>query len=146
MDKERGFSMIKLMLILVVIGGGVWTTYMILPVYNAYWKVSDTFESVAVTMANASEKDIRQRLPALLSIKYLTAGDVPAEFYDNMEIEADGSTVEISSSYHVTVWLLGPVEDTDSEGAYEEADLQGMDKIRHKARFDYDFEPYGKTP
>lgn len=143
---EQGFSTIKLMLWLVVLGFGVWGGYEVIPVYNTNWKVQDTFDGVVHNMANENEADIRKKLPDLYKIKYLSKGDVPQEYYDNLHIEADGNRVKISSSYHVTVWLLGPVQAVDPDSEYSEADLKGMDKIRHKLRLDFNFEPYAETP
>ncbi len=146
MKNEQGFSMIKIMFWLALIGAGVLVGYKIIPVYNAEWKIQDAFEAVARNMADKDEDAIRKRLPDLLKIKYLAKGDVPQDFYDNIQINADGSKVEISSEYHVTVWILGPVEEVDPESEYVESDLKGMDKIRHKLRRDFDFKPYAKTP
>jgi len=148
MRNEQGFSMIKMMFWGGIIAAGVVYVYMVLPVYNAYWKVQDTFEGVAKTMKNASEQDIRQRLPDLFKIKYLASNDVPQEFYDNMEIKADAGRVEISSFYHTEVWFLGPLEgvDPEAEPKYSEADLKGMDKIRYKLHQEFDFEPHAETP
>jgi len=146
MKDERGFSMIKILFWLALIGAGVVAGYKIIPVYNAQWKVQDTFTALSRNMANSSESAIRQRLPELLHIKYLAKGDVPDEFYENIVINTDGKGVEIFSEYDVTIWLLGPVEGVDPESEYVEVDLKGMDKIRHKARQDFHFEPYAKTP
>ena len=146
MKHEQGFSMIKIMFWLVIIGFGVVVGYKIIPVYNAYWKVQDTFDGVVVRMADKSEGNIRERLPALFKIKYLAREDVPNQFYENLQIKASGGRVEIYSQYDVTVWVLGPVEDVDPDSEYEESELKGMDKIRHKARRDFHFEPYAETP
>jgi len=146
MRNEQGFSMIKLMFWLAVLAALVISGYKIIPVYNAQWKVQDTFEALSRNMASQDEDKIRRRLPEVLKIKYLARGDVPQEFYDNLVINADGSKVEILSEYHVTVWLLGPVEGVDPDSDYAEEDLKGMDKVRHKLRQDFDFKPYAKTP
>jgi len=146
MKNEYGFSMIKLLFIGALIGAVVGAGYKIIPVYNAQWKIQDAFEALSRNMADKDEVRIRKRLPDLLKMKYLARGDVPQEFYDNIVISADGGQVEISSEYHVTLWLLGPVEGVDPDSEYDEADLKGMDKIRHKLRQDFDFEPYAKTP
>lgn len=143
---QKGFSKIGLLFWLAVIGSGVYVGYQILPVYNASWKIQDAFDGVATNMADSTESDIRDRLPELFKIKYLSKHEVPQEFYDNIAIEADGNRVKISSYYHVTVWLFGPVRGVDPDSNYTEADLKGMDKIRNKLRFDYDFEPYAETP
>jgi hypothetical protein len=146
MKHEHGFSMIKLLFWLFVIGAGVMVGYKVIPVYNAQWKIQDTFEAVARNMADSSEREIRKRLPELLKIKYLARDDVPEEFYENIVIKADGRRVEISSEYGVTVWLLGPVEGVDPDSDYDESELKGMDRLRHKARQDFYFEPYAETP
>jgi len=146
MKNEYGFSMIKLLFIVALIGAAVGFGFKIIPVYNAQWKVQDAFEALSRNMANRDEASIRKRLPTLFKMKYLASGDLPQEFYDNIEITADGGKVEISSEYHVTVWLLGPVEGVDPDSDYDESELKGMDKIRHKLRQDFDFEPYAKTP
>jgi len=145
MKQEKGFSMIKTMFWLAVIGAGVFYAYMIVPVYNAYWKVEDTFKGVAESMSDKSESEIRARLPDLFHIKYLAHNDVPQEFYDNIKIEADGTGVKISSYYHLTVWLIGPVEGVDPESDYDPKDLKGMDKLRDKLRKDFEFEPYASS-
>jgi hypothetical protein len=93
-----------------------------------------------------SENDIRKKLPDFLDIKYIEHNDLPEEFYENLEIEADGNQVSIRSSYHVTLWLLGEVSVMDEFGEYDPAELKGMDIIRDKLRFDYDFSPSAETP
>lgn len=146
MKNEYGFSMIKLLIFLAIVGGGVFTGFKMFPVYNNAWKVQDVFDSIARDQASKSESEIRKRLPELLDIKYIEKGDLPQEFFDNIEIKADGSRVVIDSSYHVTLWLLGPVSEMDEFGEYDVADLKGMDIVKHKLRFDYDFEPHAETP
>jgi len=143
---QEGFSVIKLLLVLAVLAAGTWATYNILPVYNAYWKVQDVFEAASRNLADQPEDEIRAKFPDLFHVKYLAHDDLPQEFYDNLRIKADGGRVEISSSYHVTLWLLGPLEGIDPDEAYTDKDLKGMDKLRDKARLDYDFEPYAETP
>jgi len=146
MNHERGFSMIRVLFFLAILGGGVWYGWLLIPVYNANWKVQDVFESVARNMSDESQEAVAVRLPELLKIKYLYHDDVPQEFYDNITIKADGDRVEVSSYYHVTIWPLGPVEGVDPNKEYNASDLKGMDKIRDKFRLDYDFEPYAETP
>jgi len=146
MKNEQGFSMIMVMIWLVLIGAGVVVVYKILPVYNANWKVQDTFDGLVSTMADKSEGKIRERLPTLFNIKYIAKGDLPDQFYENLVIQADGNRVEIYSEYDVTIWLLGPVEGVDPDSDYDESDLKGMDKLRHMARQDFHFEPYAETP
>jgi len=146
MKYEQGFSVMKMMFWGALLAAGVIYGYMVIPVYNAYWKVQDTFEGVSRSMADKTEAQIRARLPDLFHIKYLAPGEVPQEFYDNLEIKTDGGRVEISSFYHVTVWFMGPVEGVDPASDYEDKDLKGMDKLRARLRQDFDFEPYAETP
>jgi len=146
MKYQSGFSMIKILFWILVIGSAVVVGYKIIPVYNAYWKAQDTFEAISRNMADGSERDVRRRLPEVLKIKYVLPGDLPDEFYKNIVIKADGNSVEISSKYHVTVWIIGPVQSVSPDSDYQEIDLKGMDKLRHKLRYDFDFEPHAKTP
>jgi len=146
MQHQEGFSMIKLLLILAVLAAGTWSGYNIIPVYNTYWKTQDALESVTRNLVNQSPQRIRARLPEILRVKYVAQGDLPQEFYDNLEIKSDSGRIEISSSYHITLWLLGPLESVNPDEEYTDKDLKGMDKLRDKARIDYDFEPYAETP
>lgn len=146
MMNERGFSTIKLLMLLAVIGGAVVVGYNVFPVYNTYWKVEESFESVTRNMSNQSVGEIRNRLPEIFDIKYLSRTDLPKEFYEHLEIEADGNRVQIKSSYHVTVWLLGPPVSVDPDSEYKASDVKGMDKLRLKTRLDFDFEPHAETP
>ncbi len=145
-ERQRGFSFIKTMLVLAVLSAGAWAAYNVLPVYNAYWKVQDVFESAARNMAGSTASEIRARLPDLFFVKYLKHDDLPQEFYDNLDIRADGNRVTMTSSYHVTVWLLGPVESVDPDSDYDPAALRGMDRLRDALRLDFDFEPHAETP
>jgi len=146
MRNEQGFSIIKLMLILSALGIVVWYGWLLIPVYNAKWKVQDAFDAVCRNMANADEGAVHRRLPELFRIKYIYHDDLPEEFYENIKVQASGSRIEVSSYYHVTIWPLGPVEGVDPEEEYDASELKGMDKIRDKLRLDYDFEPYAETP
>ncbi|MDX8407840.1 MAG: hypothetical protein R8L58_05595 [Mariprofundaceae bacterium] len=145
-QREQGFSVIKLMLFLGLLGGVVWYGWLLIPIYNAQWKVQDAFDAVSRNMANASEEEVYNRLPELFKIKYIYHNDLPEEFYENIKVKAEGGRIEVSSYYHVTIWPLGPVEDVDPESEYDAAELKGMDKIRDKLRLDFDFEPYAQTP
>ncbi|MDQ6960305.1 MAG: DUF4845 domain-containing protein [Mariprofundaceae bacterium] len=138
--------MIKLLFVLAVLSGGIWSAYNIVPVYNTEWKVQDAFDAVADNLSGQPAEVIRIRLPDIFHVKYIAHNDLPAEFYDNLQIRADGGRIEISSAYHVTIWLLGPLESVNSDENYTSSDLKGMDKLRDKARIDYDFEPYAETP
>lgn len=141
--KEAGFSLIKMLLVLAILAGGAWAGYLVLPVYNTYWKVQDAFGSVARNLTNLSESEIRGRLPDVLHVDYIEPSDLPQAFYDHLNIKADGGRVEIASSYHVSVWLLGKPE---SAGQDENRIASTMDGLRAKGRLDFYFHPYAKTP
>lgn len=146
MQHQQGFSVIKMLFWLAILFAGVMYAYQVVPVYNAYWKVQDAFSGVVENMSADSEIDIRKRLPDLFRVKYLKQDDLPREFYDNLEIKADGNRVEISSFYHVTVWFLGPVTAVDPASDYDPEELKGMDRVRNRLRQDFDFEPHAATP
>jgi Domain of unknown function (DUF4845) len=146
MRKQAGFSMIKLMFWLALLAGGVWYGYNVIPVYNTYWNVRDAFKNIARDRANEDAAEIRNALPDILHVEYISHDDLPPEFYKNLEIKADGNRVDISSFYHVTVWLLGPVQGVDPDSNYSKTDLKGLDKLRDAARLDYEFEPHAETP
>lgn len=146
MKREAGFSMIKITFWLMLLAVVVWYGYILIPVYNTNWKVQEAFDSISRNMSDANEMAIRERLPDLFRIKYIDPRELSDEFHENLQINADGGRVEISSHYHVTVWPLGPVESVDPDEEYKEIDLKGMDKLRAKARLDFDFEPHAETP
>lgn len=146
MQRQAGFSTIKGMFWLALIGAAVWLAALLLPPWITYWQVQDAFESVARQMAHAQESEIRQRLPQVFQVMQVDTEDVPQAFYDNLQIEADGNRVSLSSEYRVTVWLLGPPEQVDPEDPQSVATAQGMDLLRLKGRVDFDFAPHAETP
>ena len=139
---ERGFSMMKMGLWLALVGFALWYGALIFQAHYTNWKVQDVFESVTSNLGNASEGEIRARLPQLFKVMYLSAADLPPEFQDNLLIRREGSMLEISSLYAVVIWPLGPVEAVDEEGGYDIDALEGMDILRDKLRVDIEFEPY----
>ncbi|MDQ6958233.1 MAG: DUF4845 domain-containing protein [Mariprofundaceae bacterium] len=146
MRYQKGFSVVKLLFVLAVLAAGTVAAYKIVPVYSTYWKVQDAFEAVTRNLSGQPAGRIRTRLPDIFHVKYIAYSDLPKEFYDNLEIKVEGGRIEISSVYHVTLWLLGPLESVNPDEPYTAKDLKGMDKIRDKARLDFDFEPYAETP
>ncbi len=136
----------KLLCILSALGAGIWAAYNIIPVYKTEWEVQDVFDTIVKNLSKQSATVIRAKLPDLLHAEYIDRNDLPIEFYDHLQIKTDGHTVKISSAYHVTLWLLGPPENTDSDEGYTAGDLKGMDKLRDKARLDYHFGPFAVTP
>lgn len=143
---EQGFSILKMLALLLVLASLVLAGFKVFPVYNTFWTVEKVFQTTCVEMADASELTIRARLPLIFKIQSLSRSDLPQEFHDNLSINAGFGSVELSSSYHVIIWLLGEVEGVDPNSDYDPVQLAGMDKLRDQARIDLDFEVYAKTP
>jgi len=146
MNRQAGFSKIKLLFWLAVLTAGVWSTYLILPVYTTYWKIQDALSSTAEGMIGETESKVRRRLPEIFKIKYIAKKDVPNAFHRNLIVQASEERLLIESEYDETVWLLGPVREVDADGYYEEEELKGMDKMRVKGRLDFHFNPYAEFP
>jgi hypothetical protein len=146
MRNQGGFSLIKLLFGLAVLAGVVWYGYNVIPVYNTYWSVKDAFKNIVDNRANDDATTIRNALPDILHVQYVNHDDLPPAFYNNLKIKADGNRVDISSYYHVTVWLLGPVQGVDPDSNYNKKDLKGLDLLRDKARLDFNFEPHAASP
>ncbi len=143
---QRGISTLKMLFLLLLLGGGATVGYKLFPVYYTHAKVQSTFETIARMMSEESELKIRARLPVLLRTQNIQPEELPQEFYDNLSIDAGYGRVDISSSYHVVVWLLGPIRGADPNSDYDPLQLTGMDKIRNQARVDLDFEVHAETP
>jgi len=146
MQRMHGFSTIKLLLFAGVIAAAVSWGYAVLPPWYDYWKIQDLFESVVRNMAEEDAATIRRKLPALMDVKYIDRDALPQEFWDNLEIEADGERVRISSFYHVVVWPLGVVQDVDDPNDYDPEELHGLDRLRDWAKMEFEFEPHAETP
>ncbi len=145
-QSESGFSVIKVLFWLVILGALISTGFQLLQIHQTNWKVQDVFDNISRKMADSSEDAIRGKLPILFKVGYISHDDVPEEFYDNLLIRFSKGRVEISSSYMETLWPLGRVENVDEEGTYDPLELTGMDYLRDKTRQDFYFEPYAKTP
>jgi hypothetical protein len=145
-QSESGFSVIKVLFWLVILGVLISNGFQLLQIHQTNWKVQDVFDNISRKMADSSEAVIRSKLPILFKVGYISHDDVPEEFYDNLLIRFSKGRVEISSSYMETLWPLGRVENVDEEGTYDPLELTGMDYLRDKTRQDFYFEPYAKTP
>jgi len=139
---ERGFSMTKTLFWLMLVGFALWYGALVGQAHYTNWKVQDLFDSLPEKMGDASEAAIRARLPKLFNVMYLSPSDLPPEFQDNLVIRREGSMLEVSSSYTVVIWPLGPVQAVDEEGSYDPEQLEGMDIVRDKLRTDIEFAPY----
>lgn len=134
--------MLMMSLWLALLGFLVWNGAILFNAHYVNWKVQDVFDNVVKNMRDSSEAEIREKLPTLYKIQYLSPNDLPREFYDNLEIKQQMGMLEISSIYSVVVWPFGPVEKVDEEGEYDPEQLEGMDLLRDRSRIDLQFEPY----
>jgi hypothetical protein len=144
--KQAGFHAIYLVLWLVFFAVAGKVAYEFVPVFYTAWKVDEAFKTIVRTMSAYDESVIRARLPDILKAKYIDYDDLPQEFYDNLVIRADGTRLEISSRYHVTIWLLAPPAGTNTGEAAEGNEVKGVEELRTRGRFDFDFEPHAETP
>lgn len=143
---EKGFSMIRMMVWCMILGGSGLYITTLWPIYNTYWKVQDTFDGVAKNLSSLSEQSIRERLPQLLRTQYLNPQNIPQEFYDHLDIESDGEAyIKISSSYHVTGWFLGkPDLDQSEEGKGGTVEKQ-WNHLRRQWKEEFEFKPYAAS-
>jgi len=141
-SRQQGYSLIKVLVWLVILGAVAWHGMKFLNVYYVNWKVQGMFDGIVENMADADVIDVRARLPRLLSLNYIADGDLPARFYVNLEIVSGDRGIEISSSYSETIWMLGPVEAIDEHGEYDPDALTGMDVWRDRAQVVLHFTPH----
>jgi len=140
--RSRGFSTLKALLWLAALGAAGWVTVAVAGTYYTAWKVQDIFDSVAQNMADRSPGKIREHLPVLYDLQGIRPGDLPREYYDNLEVTASSHGVRIASAYHVTLWLLGEPEGAATTGAVAEQ----LERLREMARLELDFSPAAETP
>jgi len=138
---EAGFSVIKLLFWLALIGFVVINGASLVKVYYVDAKVQGSFEELTRSMPVAAEPEIRAKMHEVFHVQYLDEKDLPDGFYDALQIHTTGHGFEISSSYHVTIWPFGSVKTRDEQGEYAPDDLTGLDILRHKTRIDLSFEP-----
>jgi len=142
-NSEQGFSVVKLLFWLAVLGFFIFNGFLVLHAYYTNWQVQHCFEGLVHNRAaQLGELEARDKLDELLSVQYLEKDDLPAGFYDHLQIKVSGDMVEVSSSYSVTIWPFGKVEHVDESGDYDPESLSGMDILRDKTRIDLLFEPY----
>ena len=134
--------MFKLLFWLAVSGFVLLNGSLIGKAYYNNAKVQDCFESLTHNMPEASAPEIRVKLDTLFRVQYITADDLPQGFYDTLQIQTTGQGFEISSSYDVSIWPFGSVENRDEQGEYLPDALSGMDILRHQTRIDLQFDPY----
>ncbi|MDX8383848.1 MAG: hypothetical protein R8M45_07190 [Ghiorsea sp.] len=138
--------MFKMIFWVALIGGGVFVGAQVLPLYNNNMKAENVFEGAAKNLTSQSESDVKKRMLELFKAQGVDMAALPDEFMDNLTIEKNNGKLQIGSEYHVTLWLLGAPVSVDPEEEYKESDVEPMDKLRLRARLDFDFAPYQETP
>ncbi|MDQ6989686.1 MAG: hypothetical protein Q9M19_07370 [Mariprofundaceae bacterium] len=138
--------MFKWLFWLVLIGSSVFVGAQVLPIYNNNMKIDNVFEGVARNLASGSAADARSRVLGLLAIQGVDREALPDTFIENLFVEKNNGKLQIGSEYHITLWLLGEPVSVDPDEEYKASDVEPMDKLRLRARMDFDFAPYQETP
>jgi len=141
-SSERGFSVFKFLFGVALAGFLIVNGWLIGNAYYVNSKAQHCFELLTQSMPKASVAAARAKLDDLFHLQYLYKDDLPSEFYDELRIKATGEMLEVSSSYHVTIWPVGKVENVDQDDTYDPDALTGMDAIRDTMRIDLNFKPY----
>jgi hypothetical protein len=138
--------MFKWLFWLALIGGGVFVGAQVIPVYYNNLKVQNIFEGTAENLVTQTEGEVKRRIDELFKIQTVDLQALPPEFFDNLTISKENGKLQIGTEYHITLWLLGPPESVNPDEAYKESEVKPMDKLKLRARMDFDFAPYAETP
>ena len=138
--------MFKIAFWLGLLAAGILVGSKVIPVYYDNLKIQNIFEGVSQNLSNSSETDAKNRVTELLQIQSVDVQALPKEFFKNLVITKKNGKLNISSSYHVRLWLLGAPQSVDPDEDYAEKDVAPMDKLRLRARLDFDFSPAATTP
>jgi len=138
--------MFKLLFWLALIGGGVFVGGQVIPVYYNNLKVQNIFEGTAENLSTQTEDEVKRRIDELFKIQTVDLQALPPDFFDNLSITKEDGKLKIGTEYHITLWLFGPPESVDPDKEYKESEVKPMDKLRLRARMDFDFAPYAETP
>jgi len=138
--------MFKWLFWLGLIGGGVFVGGQVIPVYYNNMKIQNIFEGVATNLSSQPQDLVEERINELFQVQTVDRSALPREFHKNLSIANENGKLQIGSEYHVTLWLLDRPTSVNPDDEYEEADVKGMDKLRIRARLDFDFAPYAETP
>jgi len=141
-SRQRGYSLLKVMLWLVILGAVSWQGMKFVSPYYVNWEIQSVFDGIVTHMEHADAAGVRARLPHLMSLNYIDERDLPAGFYDHLNIVNNGHGIEISSRYSKIIWMLGPVEAVDKHGDDHPDSLTGMDGWRNRARVVLHFAPH----
>ncbi len=129
-----------------LIAAGVFVGGQVIPVYYNNLKVQNIFEGAAENLVTQSEQEIAMRVRELFQIQSVDTQALPPEFFDNLEIQKEDGKLHIGTTYHIRLWLLGPPEGVDPDQPYKESEVKPMDKLKLRARLDFDFAPHAETP
>jgi len=138
--------MFKWLFWLGLIASGVFVGGQVIPVYYNNLKVKNIFEGTAENLVTQTEGEVKRRIDELFKIQTVDLQALPPEFFDNLSITKEDGKLKIGTEYHITLWLLGPPESVDPNEEYKESEVKPMDKLRLRARMDFDFAPYAETP
>jgi len=124
-----------------LIGGGVFVGGQVIPVFYNNLKIENIFEGVANGLADEPEDRIEDRMNELFRLQTVDLTVLPEEFFENLSITKENGKLEISTEYHITLWLLDKPRSVDPDSDYQATDVKGLDKLRLKTRLDFDFAP-----
>jgi len=137
--------MFKMLFWVALIGGGISVVSQVIPVYNNNMKIDNTFKGIVKNLSSQSESVVKKRMMELFKVQSVDLDALPDEFLENLSITKNRGKLQIGSEYHVVLWLLG-TPTIDPESDYKESEVEPMDKLRLRARMDFDFTPYQETP
>ena len=138
--------MFKLLFWLTLLGGIFFVGAQVTPVYYNNLKIENIFEGVAQNLSTRTEGEVRGRIMQLMDIQSVDLKILPDDFIQNIVVNNENGKLQVSSEYHVVLWLLGKPQSVDPQEEYKESDVKPMDKIRLRARMDFDFAPSKQTP
>jgi hypothetical protein len=133
--------MFKLLFWFGIIAGGIIVGGQVIPVYYNNLKIENVFEGTSQNLKSQSEADVRNRINALLKIQSVDLKSLPPEFMANLKVENVDGNLQISSKYHIVLWLLGKPQSVNPDEVYKESEVKPLDKVRIRARMDFDFTP-----
>ncbi|OIP99856.1 MAG: hypothetical protein AUK35_05805 [Zetaproteobacteria bacterium CG2_30_46_52] len=138
--------MFKLFFWVALIGSIVFVSAQVIPVKYNNMTIENVFEGAVSNLNTEPVAQVLPRLRVLLSRQNVDLKALPEEFFENLTVTKEDDKLTISSEYHVTIWLLGKPTSIDPDSEYLESDVEPMDKLRLKARLDFDFLPTRVTP
>jgi hypothetical protein len=128
-----------------LIAAGIFVGGQVIPVHYNNMKIQNVFEGVVSGLADKSEEDIRDRINELFRVQTVDMTILPKEFYENLTVTRENDKLQVFTDYHVTIWLLDRPRSVNPDGEYKASDAKGMDKLRLKARLDFDFSPFAES-